>query len=372
MVLRRVFAGLFLLALFATPALPAAWPQAGEVTVTRSYAGAEATLPVGEPCRVTWTLRPASGLALSGLFVSEQYPSWIGVANVSARIGSETVQCLYQAGTEGEIQAGLRPHRFIFWDQDGSPNTSVPAGLTLTLQFDITAQSAGEASTNPNGWFGHLGGASGHAAGGYLEGGPLLVFGHTPLTLEGFTVGDAGDHLALIWSLNLEGETESFRLQRGENADPLSSLPLGGPVLEGPGDYRYDDYTAVPGRDYWYWLAMLDESGGITRYLGPARGRLAGPTPALAAQLTSFPNPFNPKTTLRFALAEPARIELTIYDARGRLLVRLATGELPAGEHSLDWDGRDAAGRALPSGQYFARLLQSGQPAEERKLVLIR
>ncbi|MBM4118233.1 T9SS type A sorting domain-containing protein, partial [bacterium] len=118
--------------------------------------------------------------------------------------------------------------------------------------------------------------------------------------------------------------------------------------------------------------AMLDESGGITRYLGPARGRLAGPTPALAAQLTSFPNPFNPKTTLRFALAEPARIELAIYDARGRLLVRLATGELPAGEHSLDWDGRDAAGRALPSGQYFARLLQSGQPAEERKLVLIR
>jgi hypothetical protein len=372
MALRRTLTALFMLALFASPALAAVWPQAGEVAVTRAFAGADEAIPVGEPCHVTWTLRPTNGLPLGGLFVSEQYPTWLSVSNVSARVGSESVQHSYQAGAVGEIQAGLRPHRFVFGDPEGSPDLVVPAGMTLTLEFDLVAQSPGQASTDPNGWFGRSTGASGHALGGYLEGGPELSFGQTPLTLASFTVVDAGDHLALRWQLNLQGETETFRLQRGENANPIASVPLSGQVLEGPGDYRYDDYGAVAGRDYWYWLAMLDENGEIGRYLGPAQGRLTGVTPSAAAPLAAFPNPFNPKTTLRFALAEPARVELAIYDARGRLLRRLATGQLPAGQHSLDWDGRDEAGHALASGTYLARLLTGGRPAEERKLTLIR
>jgi hypothetical protein len=296
----------------------------------------------------------------------------VSVSNVSARVGSESVQYVYQTGTLGEIEAGLRPHRFIFGDPDGSPNLIVPAGQTLTLEFDITGSSNGGVETDANGWFGRSTGTSGHALGGYLENGPALSFGETPLTLASFIAVDAGDHIALRWELELQGETERFRLQRGDGPDPASSLPLGGQVLEGPGDYRYDDYTAVAGRDYWYWLAMLDEAGAITRYLGPAQGRLAGPTPSAAAPLAAFPNPFNPKTTLRFALAAPARVDLAIYDARGRLVRRLAAGELPAGQHSLDWDGRDESGRALASGIYLARLLQGGRPAEERKLTMLR
>ena len=372
MALRRILTALFILALFAPPALAAAWPAAGEVAVSRAFGDADYHIPVGQPCRVTWTLRPTNGLPLGGLFISEQYPSWVTVSNVSARVGSEAVQHSYQAGSTGEIEPGLRPHRFVFGDPDGSPDLIVPAGLTLTLEFDITAQSNGQVDTDPNGWFGRSVGSSGHALGGYLENGPELSFGETPLTLASFIALDAGDHIALRWELDLQGETETFRLQRGDNANPLASLPLTGQVLEGPGDYRYDDYGAVAGRDYWYWLAMLDENGEIGRYLGPAQGRLSGATPSLAAPLAAFPNPFNPKTTLRFALEAPARVDLAIYDTRGRLLRRLAAGQLPAGQHSLDWDGRDAAGRELSSGIYLARLLQGGRPAEERKLTLIR
>ena len=98
----------------------------------------------------------------------------------------------------------------------------------------------------------------------------------------------------------------------------------------------------------------------------------AAPAAPLAARLLApHPNPFNPQTTLRFALAEPARARLSIVDARGRELRLLLDAALPAGERALIWDGRDAAGRALPAGVYLARLALPGGSAA-RKLVLVR
>jgi hypothetical protein len=95
-------------------------------------------------------------------------------------------------------------------------------------------------------------------------------------------------------------------------------------------------------------------------------------TPAAYAFAAPQPNPFNPKTTLRFALPRAAAVELAIFDVNGRRVVRLVAGaSLPAGQHAVDWEGRDEAGRALPSGVYFARFAAAGF-TEERKLVLLR
>jgi len=94
--------------------------------------------------------------------------------------------------------------------------------------------------------------------------------------------------------------------------------------------------------------------------------------PAAFAFAPPQPNPFNPKTTLRFALPRAAAVDLTIFDVSGRQVRRLLAGErLPAGQHALDWDGHDEGGRALPSGVYFARFAAGGFTAE-RKLVLLR
>ncbi len=95
-------------------------------------------------------------------------------------------------------------------------------------------------------------------------------------------------------------------------------------------------------------------------------------TPARFAFLLPQPNPFNPKTTLRFALPRAAAVELAIFDVSGRRVARLVAGDtLPAGQHAIDWEGRDESGRALPSGVYFARFAAAGF-TEERKLVLLR
>jgi hypothetical protein len=84
------------------------------------------------------------------------------------------------------------------------------------------------------------------------------------------------------------------------------------------------------------------------------------------------PNPFNPKTTLRFALPRAASVDLAIFDVNGRRVARLLAGEpMPTGNHAVNWEGRDEAGRALASGVYFARFAAGGFTAEQ-KLVLLR
>jgi len=80
--------------------------------------------------------------------------------------------------------------------------------------------------------------------------------------------------------------------------------------------------------------------------------------------LPNQPNPFNPATMLRFVLAEAGPVRLAIYDLTGRRVRALLAGEvLEAGEHARHWDGRDAAGRALPSGLYLCRLEAKGRVA---------
>lgn len=83
----------------------------------------------------------------------------------------------------------------------------------------------------------------------------------------------------------------------------------------------------------------------------------------------NYPNPFNPKTTIGFFLPEDSSVRLSVYDPRGRFLRLLLDGRYPAGEHSIVWNGRDAAGRQLASGVYLARLEAAGELRSE-KLVL--
>jgi flagellar hook assembly protein FlgD len=60
---------------------------------------------------------------------------------------------------------------------------------------------------------------------------------------------------------------------------------------------------------------------------------------------------------MELALPTTANVDLAIYDAAGRQVASLLHGELPAGRRSVTWDGRDASGRTVASGLYFARLI---------------
>jgi hypothetical protein len=87
--------------------------------------------------------------------------------------------------------------------------------------------------------------------------------------------------------------------------------------------------------------------------------------------LAPAPNPFNPRTTLRYALARDGDVALTIHDATGRRVRSLVDGRRPAGEHRAVWRGLDDTGRRLASGVYLVRLRGEGF-VESRRVTLLK
>ena len=85
----------------------------------------------------------------------------------------------------------------------------------------------------------------------------------------------------------------------------------------------------------------------------------------------AYPNPFNPYTTINYALKEDVRATLKVYDLLGREVIVLVNEHQPAAYHSVVWDGRDRSGRPLPSGVYIARLV-AGDFVAGIKMVLLK
>ncbi len=82
------------------------------------------------------------------------------------------------------------------------------------------------------------------------------------------------------------------------------------------------------------------------------------------------PNPFNPSTRLRFALAKDSVVEITIYDIRGALVRRLVHEPFTVGEHIVYWTGDDDSGRSMASGLYFARMSAGSVVMTQRKVLV--
>ncbi len=92
--------------------------------------------------------------------------------------------------------------------------------------------------------------------------------------------------------------------------------------------------------------------------------------PARLALGRNYPNPFNPKTTLRFALPTAGQVELAVYDVSGRRVATLAKGMMDAGHHELDWLGTDDGGHPVSSGIYFSRIIFGEEVLTNKMLML--
>ncbi len=100
-------------------------------------------------------------------------------------------------------------------------------------------------------------------------------------------------------------------------------------------------------------------------------GTAAPAIPGLTRLLANHPNPFNPRTTIRFDLARDTTVHLLIYDVRGRRIATLLDGPQPAGAHSAIWNGVDSTGRQVASGVYFYRFQADGVD-QTRSMTLVR
>ena len=87
--------------------------------------------------------------------------------------------------------------------------------------------------------------------------------------------------------------------------------------------------------------------------------------------LYNYPNPFNPETTIFFALEQESLTELNIYNLKGQLVRRLLKEIMICGEHDINWDGNDNFGNIVRSGLYLVKL-KTEQQSIRQKIMLIK
>ncbi len=106
---------------------------------------------------------------------------------------------------------------------------------------------------------------------------------------------------------------------------------------------------------------------------GPIEVTAVSSLPAISSALHgAVPNPFNPMTSIRFTLGEPAaEVSLRVYDLAGRMVRTLHNGALNEGEHRMTWRGDDDRGRAMSSGVYLCQLTVDGR-IETQRMALVR
>ncbi|MFQ5602677.1 MAG: FlgD immunoglobulin-like domain containing protein [bacterium] len=80
-------------------------------------------------------------------------------------------------------------------------------------------------------------------------------------------------------------------------------------------------------------------------------------TPGQFALLPNYPNPFNPRTTIRYFLPRTAQVELKIFNMVGQPIRTLVEAEQPAGLQSVVWDGKNDRGEGVSSGAYFYKIV---------------
>ncbi|MBN2354784.1 T9SS type A sorting domain-containing protein [candidate division KSB1 bacterium] len=84
----------------------------------------------------------------------------------------------------------------------------------------------------------------------------------------------------------------------------------------------------------------------------------------------NYPNPFNPETRIYFQLPRAQEIKLIIYNMRGQQVRTLVDERRHAGQHVVNWDGRNNSGQRVPSGLYIYRIVTDGFIAHKKMLLV--
>lgn len=168
-----------------------------------------------------------------------------------------------------------------------------------------------------------------------------------------------------------------YMLAVNDAADLLFAATELGPYVCDLDTGVWENAGGVYAPDQVYWCVEWVESAKTARFGTYGRGiwdfavqtgtAVSPETPqANSFALQAYPNPFNPRSMVRFEMAEEGYVELDLYDVRGARVAEIFHGNLGAGvqEKALRAD-------RLSSGVYLVRV-SSGGRSEEIRVTLVR
>jgi len=165
-------------------------------------------------------------------------------------------------------------------------------------------------------------------------------------------------------------ELQAFLAASQAMEDGLQVVFAGSEAVSGPGELLRI-YGVRPAYAQLTRAAFND--GSIVARMGEMVQ--VSSTPSAFALHPNHPNPFNPETTIRFALPQEASVQLEVFDGVGQRVRTLVAESLPAGTHQAVWDGRTESGIRVSSGIYFCRLQaghEGGEFSQVRRMLLLK
>ena len=127
-----------------------------------------------------------------------------------------------------------------------------------------------------------------------------------------------------------------------------------------------EDFTGVSAVDFSN-VILAGENGSKLETIAVSMNVNASDLlPAKTALNTSYPNPFNPSTTINYELSSESLVNISVYDALGRLVTELVNDYLNAGAYQITWDASNVS-----SGNYII-VMATGVFMHSQKLTLIK
>ncbi len=85
----------------------------------------------------------------------------------------------------------------------------------------------------------------------------------------------------------------------------------------------------------------------------------------------NYPNPFNPATTIAYRIPSRTKVRIEVFNVLGQRVITLVDESQSAGDHVIQWDGKDDAGNIVSTGVYLYRI-QAGEYVQTRKMLLLK
>ena len=141
-----------------------------------------------------------------------------------------------------------------------------------------------------------------------------------------------------------------------------------------PSVYSFSDTEHVGWPNLFYRISIVDANGHQSLPVYPMFMSDV-PDPSVTDERLMlrgiYPNPFNPLTTVKFSTPRAGKAEVLVYDVSGRMVRLLASEVFAAGDHELQWDGRNNDGGRVSSGIYFC-VVKSDNGWDSAKMTLVK
>lgn len=179
---------------------------------------------------------------------------------------------------------------------------------------------------------------------------------------QGLLVTVSSEGKQLSWQPSSAADFQFFRIYRGSSA---SFTPSPSNLAYVTATTSWSDGT--PG-SFTYKVTAVDANGNESSPAAVSSTTGVGdPMPTALAFASIAPNPF--RGAVAFVIDVPqgaGAVSVAVYDLAGRRVRTLADGSLPAGRHTLSWNGRTDAGDPIAPGVYLVRLIGAGRTFTRR------